>query len=366
MPAAIAYNVNRTTFEKNCLIDYTEKPFLYQIRMESHQNMRQSIALARIVGGFGYNVDVRDYTKKSVMPDNTYDLIIDIHPDAPDTYRPLMRAGCKRIAYLTTSNPSFNNDAEQRRIDDLNKRRGLSLSPVRHYAEIDREVENYDAFFVIGNRKTLATFTEAFSLPPTFLIRNNGYDFDFPFDPAKKNPRAFLFLGGPGQVHKGLDLLLEIFGKRDDLFLFVLSDTQAEPAFDLAFGKELYQRDNIFPLGFTDVHGELFRETVSYCCHGVFPSCAEGCSGSVLTAMSAGVIPVASAFCGLDDDEALVLPDCRPDAIEAYLDERAALPLETLRADSARYQDIARTRYSFSAFQDSVTGALRHVLEETL
>ena len=58
----IAYNVNKTQYERRCLIQYLVSPFLGndEARKNSHQNQWQVVVLAEELGKFGYNVDVRD------------------------------------------------------------------------------------------------------------------------------------------------------------------------------------------------------------------------------------------------------------------------------------------------------------------
>ena len=63
--------------------------------------------------------------------------------------------------------------------------------------------------------------------PDTYSSSNKN------FDDARNN---FLFFNGPGNVHKGLDLMLEVF-TRVDQHLYIRQNI--EPAFLKAYKKEL-------------------------------------------------------------------------------------------------------------------------------
>ncbi|WP_314621160.1 hypothetical protein, partial [uncultured Selenomonas sp.] len=101
------------------------------------------------------------------------------------------------------------------------------------------------------------------------------------------------------QVHKGLDLLLEIFGQKDFPFeLYICSSFQSEKEFCEVYKSELFHTSNIHSVGFIDIMGEKFCEISEKCSFTILPSCSEGVAGSALTAMSAGIIPIVIRECG--------------------------------------------------------------------
>ena len=176
----VAYNVNQTNYEKHCLLQYIVQPFLDNngYAQNSHQNQWQVVALAEEIGRFGYNVDVRNFDDRISRLKSRYDLVIDIHPGLNDTYRERMNPYHRRIAYLTGMNPRIANQNEQIRLDSVAKRRGIFLPMERKSPPLDHDVENFDAFFYIGNAYNLKSYDE-FHLPPVYFITNTGYSFPF-------------------------------------------------------------------------------------------------------------------------------------------------------------------------------------------
>lgn len=67
---------------------------------------------------------------------------------------------------------------------------------------------------------------------------------------VKKN---FLWMGSLGLIHKGLDLLLEIFNELPDYNLYICGSTKNEPEFEYLYFDELYRTKNIHTYGFVGV-----------------------------------------------------------------------------------------------------------------
>lgn len=292
-------NVNKTSHSKHCLLAYLRGPFLPQIRSRfAHQSHEQVRELAKILGELGYNVDVMNYSAKPKLG-KFYDLVIDIHPDSSKPYWKHLKKEAKKIIYFTGSYPDFQNQAEQKRLQDLQKRRGVKLRARRQVPSIPKSIwERFDAILLMGNEQTKKTFPKLKT--PIYLITNAG-DENYPKLPkTQKSAKSFLFLASGGQVHKGLDLLLEIFARHPELELYVCSPFAKEEDFTKEYYKELYETPNIHPIGFLDPYSQRFQEIAKKCAYLLSPSCSEGMSGSVLVAMSAGIIPIASKACGVD------------------------------------------------------------------
>jgi glycosyltransferase, group 1 family len=358
----IACNVNKTNYEKNCLLQYVAESFyLSPAERNTHQSQWQVMALAAEIGRFCYNVDVRDVDECRGL-DKNYDLVIDLHPGFNDTYKSYMKKNCRSIAYITGMNPSVANFNEQLRLDAVYERKGVRLPPERQVQLISREIELFNGVFFIGNAYNLNSFNE-FLMPPTFFIKNTGYSFPISIDGKKRSPRKFLFFASNGQVHKGLDLLLEIFGQDGFPYeLYICSGFREEPAFCKLYNRELFHTRNIRAIGFVDIMGDEFREIAQMCAFSVLPSCSEGIAGSVLTTMSAGLIPIVSKECGFEDDEVIHLQDCEMDTIEQAIRHYGERDIDWIRAESARVQAIVQERYSEEAFIRSVRQGLESVL----
>lgn len=358
-------NVNKKSHKKRCLLVYLTSPFIFNDSTDSHQCLWQVKEIAKLLDKNGYIVDVADWKAKKMLLSKKYDLIIDIVPGKYPEIRKYMNPGCKTIAYFTTSNPSFQNAAEKKRLADLFKRKGINLTPRRQDTPYTKEIEKVDACFVIGNEHNWKTFENEFNLPKPYFIKNTGHKVEYGYNSNSKDKRSFLYFGSGGCVHKGLDLLLEVFS--EDGFpcdLYVCGCFKFEEDFESCYYHELYECPNIHPIGFVSTEGEQFKAIVDKCVYAIMPSCSEGVAGSVLTTMSEGLINICSRECGLDDDEVIHLKDCSIETIRATVLEYAQKDDEWVKSKSKNSYDIIQERYSKENFIESLTFALDEVLKE--
>jgi hypothetical protein len=355
-------NVNKTDYGKNCLLLYLTEPFTDKTIGNNHQNLLQVKIFAKIISNFGYDVDVIRYDDKKVKLSHNYDMVIDLHPGINNVYHKFLSDHCLKAAYITGSNPSFSNKAELERIEQLYKRRGVRLQQRRYVKPFDKdELESFDAIFFIGNSYNFNTYAD-FSFKKAFFIKNTGYSYLKNRSFSNKSAGNYLFLNSTGQVHKGLDLLLEIFSKNKRLNLYVCSLFKEETDFCDLYNNELFHSNNIFPIGFTDINSDKFHEITSLCSFIIMPSCSEGISGSVLTAMSAGLIPIVSRECGFEEDEVFHLKNCSLESISQAVDMFSNKPADWIKAESEKAMRLIETRYSEKNFIDSITNALAGIL----
>ncbi|MCF6177768.1 MAG: glycosyltransferase [Geopsychrobacter sp.] len=355
-------NVNQTQYSRNCLLLYIVEPFFDCSRDKYHQNFWQVRELGRIVSEFGYNVDVIDFFDDKVELKKKYDMVIDLHPGLNDVYLRHVSEQSVKIAYITGSNPSVANVAELERIKEVYKRKGVMLVPRRAVQPIPKsEIESFDAMFFIGNQYNLETF-KSFDLKSKFLVRNTGYEFLMDTPSVRRSSVNFLFLASIGQVHKGLDLLLEIFCKNPHLNLYVCSSFESEKDFLGVYKDELFNTPNIFPLGFIDITSEEFKNVCEVCSFVILPSCSEGLAGSVLTAMSAGLVPIVTRECGFNDDEVHHLLSSNMEDIGASINYFSRKSREWISNESRETLKVVKTRYSTVNYSESIREAMKELL----
>lgn len=358
----VVYNVTHSQEEKRALLVYITFPFVNDITDERHQNIWQAREMARIIGQFGYQVDVADYQDPYIQLKYNYDFVVGLIPRNIDYYSKHLNTGALRAAYLTSMNLEVTTRNEQLRLEALKKRRGASLKAYRGSdITISKKIEEFDAAWFIGSEYNYQSYN-SFKMPPVSYIKNNGYNFAWDNTNVVRNPMKFLFLGSAGQVHKGLDILLEIFSDPScKAELYVCAAYESEQDFCKEYEKELFHTSNIHPEGFVDVFGDRYKELTQECAYLIMPSCAEGMAGSVLTAMSAGVIPIVSKECGYDDEDVIHLPDCEPETIKRYVAEYATRDSDWIQAQSVKANKIASEKYSREAFSESVYAAMQRL-----
>jgi len=363
MAARFLPSVSGKGNDRRALLCYIVEPF-EDGPDDFHQNRRQALAMAGILADLGYEVDAASYLEKDAIAfERPYDLVLDLHTDSAGFWRKVAKAGTLRIGYGTESEPGFNNAADLGRLEMLKERRGVELAPRRLTRPFDREtMESLDLWLLMGNERTLSTYAQT-RLDHVALLPNTGFPGLVASGTGPRNSRRFAFVGSGGQVHRGLDWALEFFAKRPGLELFVFSPFAREPDFCRAFGRELSRTPNIHPVGFADIRSPAFLDVVKTCRFLLYPSCSEGMSGSVLTGMSCGLLPVISPECGFPGDEALLLEGNSPEAMSRAVE--VALSLDDARIDNMVSQNfqLLESKYSMGAFEAAFRKALLELHE---
>lgn len=359
----VAYDVNRKLHKKRCLIVYLLSPFQNSIIDDRHQNFRQSLEMARMFDKYGYTVDVINFDNRYARLKYQYDCVCGLIPRGIDVYSKKLKKDAIKIAYLTSMNLEVTAQNEVRRCKELEERRGIVVKPRRNGGKIQKEIENFDAVWCIGNDYNFQSY-KTFKMPPVFYIKNSGYVFDWANPQAVRDPKSFVYFGSAGQVHKGLDLLLEIFAYRiKDCKLYVCGCYEKESDFHEAYHKELYETNNIIPMGFVNIESETYKKLATDCAYTILPSCAEARAGSILSNMSAGLIPIVSYACGYEEEYAINLPDCKMDTIEKYIREYSQKDQEWINMMSARSIEIVKHHFSIESFIDSIDKGIKGAIE---
>jgi len=339
--------------EKNVLLSYITRPF--KVKSEepefySHTNMWECQQIAKTWIEHGYNVDVVDWDNKSFLPKKEYSVFIDIHSNM-ERLAPVLGKDCIKILHITGAHWQFQNHAEMKRLQDLKSRKGVLLKP-RRQVPPSLGIEHADYATILGNRFTQGTF--AYSGKPLYTIPLST-TVQFPyheknFDKIKKN---FLWFGGSGMVHKGLDIVLDAFNELPDYHLTICGPVNREADFDDAYSKELHHSHNVKLLGFTDVRSDRFREVILNTTAMIYPSCSEGQAGSVITCLHAGLIPIVSYESGVDvEDFGIILQTCSVDEVIKSIETLSRKPKEELQRMSESAWLYARAHHTQERFAE--------------
>ena len=329
-----------------------------------HTSLWECRAIVEILEEMGRRVDVVRWDDDTFVPEREYEAVLDIHRNL----RRLAGPGSRKLFHVSGSDPRFSNAAERRRLEELAERRGVRLAPRRSFAADDVEVFHgnlaaADTVTLLGNEATLRTFPAEIR-ERVRRIPVSGSRLATVRDPRSAAfGREFLWFGGAGAVHKGLDRVLEVFARRPDLRLHVVGPYLQETDFVEAYRREL-SLPQVVSHGWMSPSSSAFAQLARHVSAFLHPSCSEGASTAAVTCMQFGLLPVLTPESGLDLPEGtgFLLPDASLSAIEAAVQRVLDLPREELRERTARTQAHASATYSREAF----TGAMRAVLREAL
>ena len=331
------------------LFSYITYPFLTQngCNLATHTNYWEACKMAMEFQKRGYDVDVIDFDNAAFVPRKPYAFVLDAHANL-ERLAPLLPQHCKKILFLTTSHWSFNNLAEEARLRDVEKRRGVHFPSERML--LPTKSEHFaDYILYLGNSFTFSTYnlltTKAYNIPIsttfTFLNPNKNWT---------TARRGFVWIGGAGVIHKGVDLLVESFAKEPSLTLQLCGKYEST-LFAKVYETEL-AKPNIIQHGTVDLGSVQFENIRLTNTFVISTSCAEGQSGAVIVGMHAGLIPIVSKECGINtEDFGFTLPDCSIESITKIIKECAEMPASELaiRAEKSwAYAQKHHTRELFS------------------
>ncbi len=343
----------KTTPKGRVLISYTTLPFLdtRERTLNAHSNRWECKQMAQEFLDRGYAVDVIDFDNTRFVPKYSYDFCIDNRFNLA-RLAPLLNSDCKKIYHATNAHWLHLNQAEYARLHDVQKRRGVTLMPRRSIAPC-LGVESADIISSVCGKDANQSYDFAHK-NIHLLPLSTTHQFESPrdknFDQARNQ---FIWFGGAGAVHKGLDLVLEAFAAMPQFRLLVCGKF-GEPDFQAAYHTELYETPNIKSMGYIDPQSAKFEKIRNESLGIVYPSSSEGCATSVVVAMHAGLIPVVSRETGVETKEfGITLSQNTVEEIQKQVRLLATEPVERLQERATATQHYASTHHTRAQFAEA-------------
>lgn len=334
------------------LLSYNTDPFVI-LDHQDYGGHSQYWEINEIANSFlekNYKVDVINFNNNKFVPSHNYNIYVDIGANLNNLVSKLNK-DCYKIFYATGSHWLFQNLAELLRLRDLQERRGVGLAPTRQLEAITklREVD-----MITGVCGTFPSSTYDFLNKKKKMIPiSTTHIFE---SPESKNftgvSKTFIWFGGVGAIHKGLDIVLEAFKEMPDYKLFVCGKSVKEAGFIEEYHEELFKTENIIPIGHIDPGSEKFKEICSNSLGTIFTSCSEGASGSVVLTMHAGLIPIVNKESGVETKNfGVLLEDSTVSSIKLAVKKLSEEPVTNLKERSLmawKYVNKVHTRENFA------------------
>ncbi|HLA82778.1 MAG TPA: glycosyltransferase [Thermoleophilia bacterium] len=319
--------------------------------------------IVQVLNDLGFVVDVISFEDRRFRPSRAYDLFIGHGGINFEGIARRLPAEAVKIYFSTGGYWQFHNDQERARFQALCDRRGVALHldrPINHSEEWANA--NAHAIIAVGGPAARDTYSK---FPHVFNLNNAAYQ-DTNYDALGKDfvrgRNRFLFFAGWGNVHKGLDLLLEAFSNLG-CHLYVCQ--RLEPDFVRLYRHELEDLANVHCLGPVALRSPQFYELVNTCNFAVLPSCSEGQPGSIVDCMSYGLIPLVSYESNIDTDGfGVTLRDCTTVEIARTVRELSARPVSWQAEMSRRTRDVASSDFSERAFYENMKRAVTSICEQ--
>lgn len=349
---------------RRALLSYITMPFRLSPddpRGLQFSNLGIARSIVRALNELGYIVDIVEYTNTKFLPHRHYDLFVGhggynferiAHNLWPDTVKIYFSTGC----YWR-----FHNERELARFADLKRRRGVSLRPDRLITASEEWANgNTNGIICLGNEFVTATYSKF----PIVLNLNNAAYPDDHYDIAIKDfafaRQNFLFFAGAGNVHKGLDRLLEVF-PRVNAHLWICQDIR--PDFYEVYEHELEDYPNIHLVRSVPMRSAQFYYLVDRCAFMIHLSCAEGQPGTVVECMHQGLIPIVSRESNIDtSDYGITLNTSSIEEITEVVQNLLQRPPEWCEEMSWRTRRIAVMEFSEAAFLENMRNAIQYII----
>jgi len=362
----ILQNINFSPVQdqKRVIICYQTTSHFFDLDEESKGRTQpyEILSIIKVFSELNYCIDVigcNDLQALNYVSNKKYDVIFgfgeafyqltNYQPDAIS------------VLYMTEHHPAFSYKEEQKRLDYFYARhkRTTNISRSGLYYKLHHLNRKYSYVITLSEIEPfIAQYKKPYSLFPTGIF-NINYSFKRKnFEIARKH---FLWLGSKGVIHKGLDLLIDIFQKRSDVILHIGGLSKAEK-------KVLPWKDssNIIDHGQINIRSDLFLKIVEQCAYIILPSCSEGFSTSISTGMLHGLIPVVMKGTGFNrlNNKAVLLEDYKIEYIESALNELANKSSHELNEVSNEVFKFAHQNFSVKAFKENIQEIIVEILNK--
>lgn len=344
----IIYNIGLTTGKQPKVLVTYVNGFLFVDNPYKCHGTRdvECASLVAALAQKGCRVDVARFDcKKGIRSDYDYiigqgeafRLVSDLNPQA------------KRVLYLTENPPTLSLEKEKERISYFEERHHRTIGVVRSGLFFkDEDFERLEACIFIGNPsdadkiKGIKTYT----IRPTGIINTLFKPENRDYEKARKR---FMWIGSSGAVHKGLDILLDVFKIHPELELYVLGLNEAERR-QL---KDLMPA-NIKNCGYIKIQGEEFARLAEECCFVILPSCSEGLATSVITGMNHGLIPLVTKETSIEAPVGEVFADFKVETVEEAIIRWSKKDPTELTIVSLQTQAFARETYNVDNYATTI------------
>jgi glycosyltransferase involved in cell wall biosynthesis len=315
--------------------------------------------IPKVLNQLGYEVDIINWDDQGEGVSDLYDVAI-LH--GGKNFENLKNTiNHSKLIYLSTGSYwKYHNSKEEERFSNFKKRSHHTL-PFDRIIESSEEAINYaaEAIICIGNeatRQTYSKFENVFALP--IACYEDAYNKSAL--EITNGQRNFLFYSGGGNIHKGLDLILEAFAG-SVLDLYICSSLDSE--FESYYKKLLYEAPNIHYCGLVDPRSPQFYEIMKKCTFSLLASCSEGNPGSVVECMQRGLIPLVTEESHLDvDGFGLTIEEGSVAGIKKIITKASRLDYEQLIMMSSISKKAAETNHSIKNFETSLAENINKIM----
>lgn len=358
----------KTSNLKRALLVYKTSPLVDLLqgkKITQFSNDGAVISIARSLNELGYSVDVINWDDKNPDLEQTYDLIVCHGAVNYEKVRNKIKNDGKLIYYSTGSYWKHHNKKEKERLDQFYQRHKVKLNfdrPIQ-YSEEKANKES-DLVIALGNKDTAKTYEKFKNVKYLHAASmDNSRDVinaDKNYDKAKKN---FLFMSGPGGIHKGLDWAIDYFLDHPELNLHIMMGLEKD--FQDFYSEALSSKKNIHYYGYVPQRTKQFYRIVDKCAASILLSCSEGSPGSVIESMHQGLLPIVTKDSHIDvGDCGITIKKLSFSTLDKAVQKIVKMNANELKQLSKKSYTLMFKEYTVEKYEDKLKNIIRSVIGE--
>jgi hypothetical protein len=365
----ILKNVFKGNCEKRVLISYLKRPFIEGIKYH-HTNYLECYTAAEIFHELGYAVDVIDLMNNSCEIEyDEYEIVYGLGYALENSFYSLNAEKLIKIFYSTGFNPFYAYKSSLLQVRNFylkSKKLIPQSSRVQNLFWANQYILS-DLIIALGNSLVANSYIKTNSkvnVVPLPAFYFDIYDIDINSKDFEKAKCNYLWFGSSGQLHKGLDLLIDIFKEKVDINLHICGADKFEIKFWNHYNSMITSCENIIDYGFVDIQSDEFKNILDICSFAIFPSVSEGGAPALLNVMAnGGLIPIATKTVGVDIfDIGFEIDEVSKDAILKQLEKSKMLNMIELKSMSIKVKSDVKKKYTYENYKKN----LRSILELNL
>lgn len=362
----IIENYYKTNYDKNALLIYIVHPFIFPDSIPAHTNQVEAVIMADVLCELGYNVDIINTKYIEEIDVGKYQLVLGYGKRFDEICVHSENEQLK-VCYLTEASPYFANNAELKRLRAFEKRNNCWIGFERQSVNLlNLDILNKaDAAICLGNDWTASTYEGMFK--KIYKLNVSGFQDVVLPELHKEHATAmknFLWYGGAGPIHKGLDLLIEAFRKLPDARLHIVGEVSSE--FYRFYKNDIENAENILYYGFLNKESEEFRMVCETCGFCLNLSCSEGQSTAVVTTLFAGMIPVCTKETGIDAEVigGFFVSEIENDEIIEKVRSLMELSEQEWKKRQEQIYNYAKENHTIDCYQKQLKGILEGMIAD--
>lgn len=367
---SLILNINRdltSINQKRILVSYITKGNfdLTDVKMSTHSNVIHVLQIVKTFIDFGFAIDIchcNDISVVNRIERVNYDIIFGFGK----VFDALAKnnSSTLNILFVTENEPSI---AQQNYMNRLNyfRQRHKTISTkesiIRNKFYATSQFEKSDIFISINsdfNNRNLEKYNKQIHKIKINGLKNPSFDFDIDYN---LNGKSFAWFGSNGLIHKGLDILVDVFSKLPDLTLNVYGLDMSE----YKMIKHMLTKNIIVNPRVIVYNDEFICNVVRRNTFVVSLSCSEAMNSGVATCMMHGLIPLVTRESGYDS-EPFIFEFPNYDLLSVYNTIISVSSIDTIKLQDIRKQvyTFANNNLSIESFSMNFKNILKVILND--